>query len=231
MGQILSLPGTGHLGFGAAVSSVVGDYIVGAVIQPDYGRFVRRPAGAAAGAAGALAVVLPLVLVASAVPGLMVGKDNLIAAMIALGFGLPALAVLLMGAWIDASACLYSGGLSLANQFPRFDFRTIIAGSALVGVVLALARVDTLFVPFLVALGVALPPIAAVQVVSALRRPPHTIEAVALRPAALLAWAAGTLAGVLTSYEVISISGIAAVDSVLVAGAVALVTSFTRSDR
>src|SRR3984885_13825853 len=39
-----AMPAT--LGFGAAVSAVVGEYVVGIVIQPDYGRFVRRPVGA-----------------------------------------------------------------------------------------------------------------------------------------------------------------------------------------
>lgn len=233
IGRLAALPGNGQLSFGQAVSAVIGDYIVGAVIQPDYGRFVRRPAGAAAGALGALAIVLPLVLVASAVPGLLVGKSNLIAAMIALGFGVPALAVLLMGAWIDASACLYSGGLSLANQFPRFNFRHIIMASAAVGVALALARVDTMFVPFLMALGVALPPVAAVQVVTALRQPSlhdvHALDAVAWRPAALVAWAGGTLAGVLASIGVVSITGIAAVDSVVVAAGLAVASGLSKA--
>lgn len=232
----LALPGSGALNFGQAVSATVGTYIVGAVIQPDYGRFVRRPAAAALGAGAALALVFPLVLIAAAIPGLIVGKDNLIAAMVVLGFGLPALVVVVMGSWIDASACLYSGGLSLANQFPRFRFQTVILACGAAGVALALLRADTLFVPFLMALGVALPPVAAVQVTAALFGPRPSARGgatgegaqpvPAVRPMALLAWAGGTLAGVAATYGEVSATGIAALDSILVATVLALAGRF-----
>lgn len=207
---------TGALGFGAVVSAVIGSYIVGVMIQPDYGRFIRRPPAAFAGAGLALGLVFPLMLLGSALAPMVTGKPDLIAAMILLGLGLPALAVLLLGAWIDASACLYSAGLSLANLLPRLGFRPAIIGIALLGVVLALAHADQFFIPFLVSLGVVLPPVAAVQIVHGLVPQVRTRPMVALRPGALVAWAGGIMAGLAAGRSPLS-SGIAAVDSILVA--------------
>ncbi|KZC40997.1 thiamine permease, partial [Rhodanobacter sp. FW510-R12] len=147
--------GSGALGFGAAVSAIVGSYIVGITIQPDYGRFVRRPLGAGLACLMALGVAYPLVLFMSAIPSTALGQPDLIAALTALGIGLPALGLLLTGAWIDSSACMYSGSLSLANLFPRWPLNRIVVGVGIFGAVLALLHVEDHFMPFLELLSIA----------------------------------------------------------------------------
>jgi len=92
-----SIPAT--LGFGAAVSAVVGEYVVGIVIQPDYGRFVRRPVGAGVAAGLALGVAFPCILTLAAIPTFRCGAADLIGVMVMVGIGLPALALLMLGAW------------------------------------------------------------------------------------------------------------------------------------
>lgn len=164
--DVWSKQGNGSMSFGGAVSAVVGAYVVGIVIQPDYGRFVRRPRFAALGAGIALGIAYPVIMTMSSVASLASGTPEFISAMILLGFGLPALVVLLLGAWIDSSACLYSASLSLANQFPRFKFITIIAAITVVGVILVVIGADKAFIPFLIALSVSLPPLATILVLS-----------------------------------------------------------------
>lgn len=212
--------GSGALGFGQAVSAVVGSYVVGIVIQPDYGRFVRRPIAAAAGAGAALGIAYPIILSLASVASLVLGAPELITAMVILGFGVPALTVLVLGAWIDASACLYSGSLSLVNQFPRLRMTSVVIGITLVGILLVLLGADAAFIPFLVALGVSLPPLAAVLVISA-----HSTRGVSddgdveQSPSwiALLSWILGSAVGVCTSYGVITITTLPTLDSALVA--------------
>jgi cytosine permease len=221
--------GSGAITIGAAISAIVGTYIVGIIIQPDYGRFVRRPRNAALAAFLALAVTFPLILGLSAVPSLALEKPDLIAALIVLGIGLPAVALLLLGAWIDASACLYSGSLALAKLFPRFRLVYIVAGAGVVGTLLALLHAERHFMPFLQLLGVALPPVAAVQGVTALW--PKGELAGSARPgqdprvrlASLAAWAIGIAMGLAADRAGLSLTGIASLDSIVGAGATAIV--------
>jgi cytosine permease len=217
--------GSGAMTFGAGVSAVVGSYIVGIIIQPDYGRFVRSPARAAFAAFAALGIAFPLILCLSAMPSVALGKSNLIAALIALGVGLPALALLLMAAWIDASMCLYSGSLALAKLMPRLRFGNIIVGGGVVGVLFALGHMEQHFMPFLQLLGVMLPPVAAVQCVTALW-PENAVRrarpAQPIRIGALAAWAIGIAMGIASERAGISVTGIAAIDSIIGAGLAAI---------
>jgi cytosine permease len=103
-----------NLSLGAAVSAVVGMYIVGIVVQPDYGRFVRAPIMAALSSGLALAVAFPGILIFSALPATRCGARDLIAVLISQGFGQMALALLVLGAWIDASVSL--AGLNWSSQ-------------------------------------------------------------------------------------------------------------------
>ncbi len=218
---IFTRPPGGTLDFGGCVSAIVGSYIVGIVIQPDYGRFVRRPWMAALGSGAALGGIFPVVLLMSSVSSLAFGKPNLLEAMTALGFGLPALVVLLLGAWIDAAACLYSGSLSFANQAPRLSLRQVIVGATLGGILLVLAHAEQKFIGFLTILGIALPPIATVQILATLLRSDSepeqaSVPTARLRPVALLAWISGIAAGTLSERGGITLTGVATVDAVVV---------------
>lgn len=225
LGDVFARSPGGSLDFSGCVSAIVGSYIVGIVIQPDYGRFVRQPWMAALGAGAALGAIFPVVLLLSSISSLAFAKPNLLEAMIALGFGLPALAVLLLGAWIDAAACLYSGSLSFAHQAPRLSFRQVVIGATIGGILLVLVHAEQKFIGFLTLLGIALPPVATVQILAALlgraadlERPGTSIPP--LRPAALLAWLSGVTAGALAERGWIMLTGVATVDAVLASAAV-----------
>jgi len=221
--SISELPGSGSIEFGQAVSAVVGSYIVGIVIQPDYGRFVRRPRYAALGALAALGIAFPLVLTLSSLASMALGAPQLISAMILLGFGLPALIVLLLGAWIDTSACLYSASLSLVNQFPRFRFLPVVVCVTLVGIVLVAVGADKVFIPFLVALGLCLPPLASILVLSTIIPPasfPNTegqTDRAGWVP--MVSWAGGIATAVCASRDIVTLTTLPALDSILAAAA------------
>jgi cytosine permease len=220
-GSSTSMTVPGALGFGAAVSAVVGEYVVGIVIQPDYGRFVRHPVGGGVAAGLALGVAFPCILTLAAIPTFNCGAADLIGVMVRVGIGLPSLALLMLGAWIDASACLYSGRLRMTNQVKRFKLPWVTACSAGIGCAIAIAHAEKVFMPFLALLGVAFPPVAAVNILHTLRRgDPENAEPPALRPIAILAWLLGSVTGYLTSHDNFTVTGIASIDSVVVAAVV-----------
>lgn len=211
---IWSIGGKGPLDFASSVSAIVGTVIVGVVIQPDFGRFIRRPVSAALGSGLSLGIVYPIILTLSAIATLALGSSDVISAMIALGFGVPALAVLLLGAWIETSASMYSASLSLANQMPRTRFQTIVGGIWLLGVVFVAAGAEAVFIPFLMALGLALPPLAATLILSHFLKPSG-----ADRLGAIIAAGssfAGTAAGLLTTRGWFTLTQLPVLDSISV---------------
>ena len=213
-GRVWHAKGSGKLDFASCVSAIVGSYIVGIVIQPDYGRFVQRPMHAALGAGLALGMAYPAILILASLASLVLGAPQLISAMIVLGFGLPALAVLLLGAWIDASASLYSASLSFANQLPRASFRIIVVTLTLIGIGLALFGADSIFIPFLMTLGLGLPPLAGILILSHfLVKTPARPQAGAL---AVICWLVGTLTGFAATRGAVTLTGLPVLDSIMV---------------
>ena len=56
--------GVNHVSFGQAISSVVGLSIIGAIILPDYTRFIREPSGAVYSAFLSFAIVSSVIEIA-----------------------------------------------------------------------------------------------------------------------------------------------------------------------
>ncbi len=226
-GSVAAAAGSESLPFGAAVSAIVGSYIVGIVIQPDYGRFVRRPGHAGLGAAVALGVGYPIVLISASLASVAIGAPELITAMIILGLGAPALVVLLIGAWIDSAACLYSASLSMVSQFPRWRIAWVVCAISLLGAMLVILGAEQAFIPFLLALGVSLPPLAAIFILSMgrsdLTRTAGSPATRALAIAPTLAWLIGTIVGALALKGIVVVTHLPALDSILAAAGTLLV--------
>jgi cytosine permease len=220
---------TGALSLGAAVSAVVGMYIVGIVVQPDYARFVRAPVMAGLSSGLALSIAFPCILVFSALPASRCGARDLIGVLTSQGFGKMALALLLLGAWIDASVSLYSGALSLTNQF-RLRQSWVVVVITVLSCALVILRADRHLLPYLGGLSVALPPIATVHAFHAVVENCTEQPKKALRWGPIFAWLVGSLAGAGSQLHVWSITGVAALDSVAAAAAVLLVF-FLRQSR
>jgi len=217
------------LAFSSAISAVVGSYIVGIIIQPDYARFVRQPGRAVIAEIAALGAAYPTILLLAALPAIALGKPDLITALIALGLGIPALVLLLLGAWIDASSCLYSGSLALAVLFPKLRLARIVMGASVVSALLALVHAERHFLSFLEVLGTSLPPLAAVQCTTALLKRREHSDSPGATPArringtAFVSWALGIAVGAISQRPGWSFTGLAVVDSVAAAAIATLV--------
>ncbi|GBQ95417.1 cytosine permease [Gluconacetobacter liquefaciens NRIC 0522] len=219
--------GTHALTFGGAVSAMIGSYVVGIIIQPDYSRFVRSPNAAAGAVVAALALAYPVIMIASGIPSLALGRPDLVSALVALGFGIPALLVLVLSAWIDASACLYSGSLALANLLQGRRLWPYVLGSGIVGGILELGGLTDAYVRFLLLLGIVLPPIAAILIVDTLIGLPANAgrPAAGRQHAAILAWICGGIAGALSEFGMTSLTTIPTFDGLLVSACIMTVAS------
>ncbi len=198
---------------------------MGAVVAPDFARYARSSVGGAFACAFALGVGYPLVLLASSVPAILTGEKDMLATMATLGMGVSALAIVMLASWTNGASILYSGSLMLATVSRRRSRATLVWAAAVIGLVLGLVGVTDLLIPYLVLLSTVIPPIAGVylprffidQRVGATQLPDRN-----WRPEALVALCCGVAAAAVGDRSSYALTGIVAIDSLLVSAAVYL---------
>jgi len=212
------------MGFGIAISAIVGANMVTIATMPDLARYIVSGRQAVLGMALSFPLATPALMLAAAVPSLATGETDIMRIIIGLGLGVPALLVLVLSTWTCNAANLYSAGLGLATTVrvaSRWQL-TIVAGA--LGALLAIAGIIDAFVPFLLLLGIIVPPVAAIYVVEGLAMFRHGYDPVLLaagppvRWPALATWTAASGIALMTAREWFTLSGVPALDAALVAG-------------
>jgi len=153
------------MSFGIALSALVGGNMLTVAAMPDLSRFIRTERGAVMGMVLSFPFAAPLLVIVSALIALATLQTDIMQLVVNMGFGAPALLMLLLSVWTINALNLYSAGLSMAATFPRVPqwVFTIVGGA--IGCGFALMGIINSFVPFLVTLGLIIPPIAAIYVI------------------------------------------------------------------
>ncbi|MCV2438600.1 cytosine permease [Paucibacter sp. DJ2R-2] len=201
---------------GMGVSMVAGGLMVGAVLSPDICRFAQSPRHAALACALAYGLGFPLVLTLAGLPSLASGDKDLVRIMLTLGLGVPALLIVALTAWSTNSFNLYATtliGSTLRPRQPPWQL-TLVAG--LVGTGLGLAGIGELLVPYLLWLGVCIPPIAGIYLVHVALAPSDAAIASRWRADALIAWAVGSTWAALSPPWNLALTAVPALDSIAV---------------
>ena len=222
VGSILAHAPLVGLSFGDTVSSVVGGFVVGAVIMPDTCRFIEKPRGAVWTAVLTYFVSSVIVTVIGGLAALATGKVEILDLMLFMGLGAGAFVIVLGGSWILNALNLYSAALSIGVAVPksRREITTLVAGLA--GTLVAFLQILDHFLTFLFYLSIVFVPIASIIIVDFFLVRPAAYAGAALdsikpvEAAALAAWALGAVVAVLGSAGYVRLTGIAAVDAMLV---------------
>jgi cytosine permease len=222
VGDILGRAPLTGMSFGDTVSSVVGGVIVGAVVMPDTCRFIDRTHGAVWTSILTFFVSGVIVTVIGGIAALATGKVEILDLMLFMGLGAGAFAIVLGGSWILNALNLYSAALSIGVAVPRSrrEITTLVCGFA--GTLLAFLQILDHFLTFLFYLSIVFVPIASIIIVDFfIIRPGAYVGAAieSIKPVettALIAWAAGACVAVLGSAGYLRLTGIAAVDAMLV---------------
>lgn len=217
----------------AAISAVVGSYIAGVIIQPDYSRFARNTRHAVIAAYAALGICFPLVMVLAAIPGAALSQVDLRGLLLAMGVGLPAFLLLFLGAWSSNVLCLYSSSLSISTVITKARYTAVVLVIGALGTALAMIDAQSYLVNFLVLLGITIPPIGAIYLVDALlltgESAQHRKPSGDTRWPAVVAWLAAAAFGFFVQQGWVRLSGVAAIDAILLAGCLFYVLSWKRS--
>ena len=199
------------------VSFVVGGVIVGALLTPDLGRLAAGRTQAALACFLAFAAGQPLVLSLSGIPARLAGESDLVRIMVSLGLGLPAILVVILAAWSSNAYNLYAITLVYRTFSGATPWKLALFGGCFGGA-LAIFGLAQKLMPFLLVLSVAIPPIAGVYLAAYyiawwLGEVPPTRR---WRADSLAAWLTGVAAAGLEAPLAFSLTGVTAIDALLV---------------
>ncbi|TGX55774.1 cytosine permease [Sphingomonas gei] len=215
-----------QMGFGIAISALIGAYMLAVATMPDLSRYTRTKRGAIASMVLSFPIATPLMMTAAAIPALATGETSIMKLVVQFGFGTPVLFLLVLPTWTVNSLNLYSASLSLGTTFPRVRpwLFTMLGGT--MGAGFALMGILDAFIPFLLFLGLIIPPIAAIYVIDALTtwREADSAASIAAVPLvrwpALATWLGSILVAVLAAYEGWTLTTVPALDATIFAGLV-----------
>ena len=161
---VLDAHPSGPMASGQGITAVVGGFIVGAVIMPDYCRFVRNRAHGLLAAFVHFGVAYPLILLMLAVVAIESGQKDFIRILAAMGFGIVGLLVIVFATWTTNVGNLYSNALVLQTVVTRWSQRPLVLALGVLGTILAMLGVTQYFIEFLLVLGIGIPPIIGIYV-------------------------------------------------------------------
>jgi len=227
-----------QISFGHAISSVVGGVIIGAVIMPDITRFIRHWRGAVYTALLSYGIVQATVMIAGGLASDVLSNDDFLDVLIVMGIGWGAFVIVIAGSWVLNSLNLYSTSLSVEATFPKTENKLLIVALGALGTIAAFANILDYFLTFLFYLAIVFVPVAGVIAVDHFfaRRAAYfedlrTAER-SVSPMALVAWAAGSIVALLGAEAVIELTGIAALDAMLVSAlSYAILSRFDKAPR
>ncbi|MBV7433434.1 cytosine permease [Cardiobacteriaceae bacterium TAE3-ERU3] len=212
-----------QMSFGAAVSSVVGTIIVLVATSPDFGSFIHNRKHAILAGIIAFGVAYPTLYFVGALPSALTGERSLLQAMAVVGTTVPA-AILLVFACITGNAGnMFQGTLVVSTLLSRIAKWKITLALGVLAFIVGSLNIQSWLVPFLLFLGIATPPVAGIYIADFfLKRKAGYDEAVLSQEAKIKyptfgAWFAASVVGFLTVNGYFTLTGIASLDSILVA--------------
>ncbi|NVK54729.1 MAG: cytosine permease [Alteromonadaceae bacterium] len=209
--------------FGIALSTLVGSNLLTVAAMPDMSRFITTNRQAAFGMFLSFPIAIPLLTLLAAVPTMAVDDVNIMNIITGFGLGVPALLILVLSTWTANSVNLYSYSLSLAATFKSVKPWLFTLVGALIGGAFAVVGIIDSFVPFLLILGVIIPPVAAIYVIDCFLEFPEGYDPSRLKhgPAvhwlSIATWLISSAVALASMYGWFTLTTAPAIDATLVA--------------
>lgn len=219
-GTILQSKGVDKLDLGAAISLVVGTFIVGTTMFPDLCRYAKSQSHAWIGSVIAFVVGYATVLSMAAIPSIATGEADLMKIISALGLGAIGLFMLIFATWTTNSYNLYSASLAFAPVFAKFEKWVLVVFISIAGTLIALLGAAQYLIEWVTFLSVALPPVAGVYVTDYFVFTSSwldTQQRSGIWWPAFAAWLVGTAIAQMAAMETIRLTSMPAVDAIITA--------------
>lgn len=223
------------LSIGMIISIVAGGWIVGASMTPDLSRFQKDTKNMVIGLFFNFAVAYPTLVLLTAALALGFKETDFITIMVLAGLAIPTIFVLFFATWTTNDKNLYESSLAVSALLPRYPRWKVTAIAGLCGTAFAMLGITSYFIPWLIALGVCISPVAGIYVVDFWLKPElyrSQIQAPSWRVIPFVSWVSGSVAGYLTlptesmGAGFFTLTTIPALDALLVAGILKMTFTF-----
>lgn len=220
---------------GVAVSTVVGTIIVLVATLPDFGSFVHNRKHAIIAAAITFLVAYPLLYWAGATPSALSGQNSLLGAMAVFGAVMPAALLLIFACVTGNAGNMFQGTLVVSTLLTRFPKWQITIALGVLAAIVGSMDIMAWFIPFLLFLGIATPPVAGIYISDFFlyRRNGYEESVLTHEPQikvlTFVAWILGSAVGFMTVKGLFTLTTIPSLDSILVACIAYAVLSKIRS--
>jgi len=151
--------GSGAIGWGGAVTIVVGTFASGGTQVANWSRFARSTKHATWAALVAFLVTNGMMLAFGALGGLVYQQADFVDVLIAQGLVTWGVLLLILNNWTTNDNAAYAFGVAGAEFFDRPSKRPFIVGGVAIATVVAATGVYDLLPEYLVLLGVFIPPL------------------------------------------------------------------------
>lgn len=165
LSEVAAAPLTAEpLTVGVSISLVIGSLAAGAIIGPDISRYAKSSKDAIIASFIGFFVGLSIVLIIAAILAKATSQVDVVEIMLGLGWGTGALLILILAQWTTNDNNLYSSALGFSVVFQNVPKYILTISAGAIGTTFALIGIYDKFIPFLLFLGVLLPPIGGIYV-------------------------------------------------------------------
>lgn len=151
--------GSGTIGWGGAITIVVGTFASGGTQVANWSRFAANTKHATWAALAAFLVTNGIMLAFGALGGLVYQQADFVDVLIAQGLVTWGVVLLILNNWTTNDNAAYAFGVAGAEFFNRPNKRPFIIGGVAIATVLAVTGVYDLLPQYLILLGVFIPPL------------------------------------------------------------------------
>lgn len=153
---------TESLSWAAAVTMIIGTFVSGGTQATNWSRFAKTPKIAVMATLAAFFFGNGLMVLTGAMGALIYQQADIVDVMIAQGFIVLAVLMLLLNIWTTQDNTIYNFAVAGCNLLRTEKRRLVTVVGAAIGTVLAVGGMYNLLIPFLILLGTFIPPIGGV---------------------------------------------------------------------
>ncbi|MGM9540726.1 cytosine permease [Anaerovibrio sp.] len=162
LGELMDSTAVSTMSLTMALSLVVGSFISGGTLTPDFARFSRTPRIAVASTVAAFFIGNILMFAFGAIGGLATGMADISDVMIAQGLVLSGIVILGLNIWTTNDNTIYAASLAFSNITKMPKKQWVVINGAL-STVFAMVLYNH-FIPLLSFLSAIIPPLGAVMI-------------------------------------------------------------------
>lgn len=160
--EIFLIEPSNPITFNTGVTMIIGTFIAGGLLTPNWARFAKSPKSGFLIAFVAFFIGNVLMAVAGMLGGLVMQDGDMVKILTGLGVLVPAMLILIFNIWTTNNTSAYSFGVAGAEFFNKPNKVPFVIIGLIVSTILAVTGIYEAFISIVEFLGVFIPPLGAI---------------------------------------------------------------------